>query len=99
MPPVLRHFYARQSLQDSEISATGRRCSCMARLALPADVAAESCECCLAMLPQKIPANLSGSETLNGTPYLCNCYPASAGQRVKPISRSENLPIDQPAIA
>ena len=62
MPPVLRHFYARQSLQHDEILASRRRDACMARLAASADVAAESRESCLAMLPRKTPTNLWRSE-------------------------------------
>ena len=42
VPPVLRHFYARQSLWDDEILVSRRRDACMARFAASADVAAES---------------------------------------------------------
>ena len=62
MPLVLRHFYAQQSLQDAELSANHRRDNSIARLAAPADVAGESWECCLVMLPQKIPTILLESE-------------------------------------
>lgn len=62
MPQVLRHFYAQQSLQDAELSANQRRDNAVARLAARADVAAESWECCLAILPQKIPTILLESE-------------------------------------
>ena len=51
MPPVLRHFYARQSLQNAEISASDPDEARMAKLAATADLAAESWECCLALHP------------------------------------------------